>query len=131
MVDLLAHLNHPTETCWPSRSRTTYAPPPALRMSHGSPSDGPDRTAQYHPTSGCIYGQGMNTLQRLQDDKYHGKRQLNMYWPFPDRGEWSLGKFLVENCTQAQINAFLKLAWVSTYIIEVKFSADPPFSFPV
>lgn len=100
-------------------------------MSHGSPSDGPDRTAQYHPALGCIYGQGMNTLQRLQDDKYHGKRQLNMYWPFPDCGEWSLGKFLVENCTQAQINAFLKLAWVSTYIIEVKFSADPPFSFPV
>ncbi|KAF9235496.1 hypothetical protein BU15DRAFT_64848, partial [Melanogaster broomeanus] len=70
-----------------------------------------DRTAQYHPTSGYTYGLGKNTLQRIQDDKYDENREMNMYWPFPSRGEWSLGKFLAENFTQTQINAFLKLAW--------------------
>ncbi|KAG9310745.1 hypothetical protein JVU11DRAFT_9351 [Chiua virens] len=34
-----------------------------------------------------------------------------MYWPFPNRDDWSLGKFLVENFSQTQINTFLRLPW--------------------
>ncbi|KIK11804.1 hypothetical protein PISMIDRAFT_68816, partial [Pisolithus microcarpus 441] len=34
--------------------------------------------------------------------------------PFQSRAEWRLGKFLAENLTQAQINAFLKLDWLDS-----------------
>ncbi|KAF9232926.1 hypothetical protein BU15DRAFT_16796, partial [Melanogaster broomeanus] len=64
---------------------------------------------QYHPTSGHTHGLSKNTLQRIQDGKYNGNGEINMYWPFPDHEEWSLGKFLAETLTRTQINAFLKL----------------------
>lgn len=111
MATMLAHLNSALDSCWRKptvSSRGDYPFPPALRafQSHNC-------TAQYHSTSGYIYGTGKNTLQRIQDDKYNEKREINMYWPFPNHGEWSLGKFLTENLTQTQINAYLKLAWIS------------------
>ncbi|KAG2060442.1 hypothetical protein BDR06DRAFT_871945, partial [Suillus hirtellus] len=31
------------------------------------------------------------------------------YYPFQDEGEWELGKFLVENLTQAQITKFFEI----------------------
>ncbi|KAI9570908.1 hypothetical protein HD554DRAFT_2017797, partial [Boletus coccyginus] len=59
---------------------------------------------QYHPTSSYTYDLGKNMLQWLQDDIYNENRKINIYWPFPSHGDWSLGKFLVENFTQIQIN---------------------------
>jgi hypothetical protein len=69
-------------------------------------------TGQYHPTSGYIYGVGKNMFDRLEDDEHADCRQDNPYFPFEDEGEWELGRFLVENMNQTQINKFLKLKWV-------------------
>jgi hypothetical protein len=61
----------------------------------------------------------MNTLECLsvesiQADQAIGQAcQKNIYYPFTDRGEWELGKFLSENLNQGQIMWFLKLEWVS------------------
>lgn len=118
--DLLSHLNHPTETCWPSGSEGHMAKPPALhgtRRHHDGQSgvdetmdDEFNRTAQYHPLSGYVYGEGQNIFQQIQNDEHEPKRVKNMYWPFRDRGEWSLSKFLVETMTQTEIDRFLKLS---------------------
>ncbi|KAG2039998.1 hypothetical protein BDR03DRAFT_932839 [Suillus americanus] len=45
----------------------------------------------------------------LQEDEYDYRRKINTYYPFHDEGEWELGRFLVENLTQTQIDKFLKL----------------------
>ena len=108
MADVVDHLNHPVQSCWPEKPSHPYALPPALRSSPNQA-----HTAQFHPTSGYTYALGKNTLQRIQDDKYHEKQNTNIHWPFPNYGEWSLGRFLTENFMQTQINMFLKLAWVS------------------
>ncbi|KAG1888723.1 hypothetical protein F4604DRAFT_1674358 [Suillus subluteus] len=42
-------------------------------------------------------------------------RKKNTYYPFHDEGEWELGRFLVENPTQTQIDKFLKLKWFHTH----------------
>ncbi|KAG2062640.1 hypothetical protein BDR04DRAFT_1040038 [Suillus decipiens] len=38
----------------------------------------------------------------------------NVYYPFVDREEWELAKFLSENLSQGQITWFLKLLWVKS-----------------
>ncbi|KAI9573718.1 hypothetical protein HD554DRAFT_2167277 [Boletus coccyginus] len=103
---VLSHLNDPVESCHPPSSNYAYSLPPALRMHRHS-----NWSAQYHPTSGHTYGLGKNMLQRLQDDVYNENRKINIYWPFPNCGDWSLGKFFVENFTQTQINEYLQLPW--------------------
>ncbi|KAG1718386.1 hypothetical protein EDD22DRAFT_983580 [Suillus occidentalis] len=50
----------------------------------------------------------------LQDDQYDYRRKFNTYYPFQDEGEWELGRFLVENLTQTQIDRFLRLKWFHT-----------------
>ncbi|KAI6115800.1 hypothetical protein EDD17DRAFT_1470754 [Pisolithus thermaeus] len=84
--------------------------PPALR----STGDSGDRSAQYHANSGWVYGRSKNTLECIQDDRYERNRETNIHWPFQSHAEWRLGKFLAENLTQAQINAFLKLDWLDS-----------------
>jgi len=59
-------------------------------------------------------------LDKLEDDEYAYRHKENPYYPFHDEGEWQLGKFLVENLTQTQIDKFLKLKWVI-----VKLSSCP------
>ncbi|KAG2039809.1 hypothetical protein BDR03DRAFT_859504, partial [Suillus americanus] len=44
---------------------------------------------------------------------YAYRQKINPYYPFPDEGEWELGRFLAENLTQTQITKFLKLRWVN------------------
>jgi hypothetical protein len=39
-------------------------------------------------------------------------REHNVYYPFSDRAEWELAKFLCDNFNQGQITRFLKLLWV-------------------
>ncbi|KAI6009745.1 hypothetical protein PISMIDRAFT_117447 [Pisolithus microcarpus 441] len=84
--------------------------PPALH----STQDSGDWNAQYHAKSGWVYGRSKNTLEHIQDDWYERNRETNIHWPFQSRAEWRLGKFLAENLTQAQINAFLKLDWLDS-----------------
>ncbi|KAG2362498.1 hypothetical protein BDR07DRAFT_1223528, partial [Suillus spraguei] len=62
-----------------------------------------------HPHSGYIFGTGKNMLDKLEDDQDAYRCKENPYYPFLDEGEWQLGKFLVKNLTQTQINKFLKL----------------------
>ncbi|KIO01510.1 hypothetical protein M404DRAFT_28551 [Pisolithus tinctorius Marx 270] len=83
--------------------------PPALRSTQESG----DRTAQHHARSGWVYGQSKNTLERIEDDQYQKNCETNIYWPFQSHAEWRLGKFLVENLMQTQINIFLKLEWLN------------------
>ncbi|KAI6156556.1 hypothetical protein BKA82DRAFT_3964805, partial [Pisolithus tinctorius] len=52
-------------------------------------------------------------LERIEDDRYQKNRETNIYWPFQSHAEWRLGKFLVENLMQTQINVFLKLEWLN------------------
>ncbi|KAG1786661.1 uncharacterized protein HD556DRAFT_1434660 [Suillus plorans] len=65
--------------------------------------------------SGYVFGIGKNMLNRLEDNKYAYRQKINHYYPFHDEGKWELGKFLVENLTQAQITKFLKLKWFNNY----------------
>ncbi|KAG1830962.1 hypothetical protein DFJ58DRAFT_719600 [Suillus subalutaceus] len=96
---IILHLNSQS-TCWPHESR-----------SHSSRSS---TTGHYHPQSGYIFGVGKNLFDRLQEDPYDYWRKSNTYYPFHDEGEWELGRFLVENLTQTQIDKFLKLKWFHT-----------------
>ena len=52
-------------------------------------------------------------FEQMKKGKYHSEREHNPYFPFTDRDEWELAKFLYVNLMQTQINTFLKLHWVS------------------
>ncbi|KAG2039844.1 hypothetical protein BDR03DRAFT_831119, partial [Suillus americanus] len=105
---VILHLNSQS-TCWPHESRPQQFPiPPGLQGSHSSTSS---TTGHYHPQAGYVFGVGKNLFDRLQEDEYDYRRKINTYYPFHDEGEWELGRFLVENLTQTQIDKFLKLKW--------------------
>ncbi|KAG1882075.1 hypothetical protein F4604DRAFT_1879530 [Suillus subluteus] len=109
---IILHLNSQS-TCWPHESRLQQFPiPPGLQGSHSSQSS---TTGHYHPQSGYIFGVGKNLFNRLQEDPYDYRRKINTYYPFHVEGEWELGRFLVENLTQTQIDKFLKLKWFHTH----------------
>ena len=85
--------------------------PSAFRVPQRS-SDKP-RTGQFHPRSGYIYGfNESNTFEHMKRHDYEPERQENSYYPFSRKDEWELGKFLLDNFTQSQIDTFLKLEWV-------------------
>ncbi|KAG1848559.1 hypothetical protein DFJ58DRAFT_842935 [Suillus subalutaceus] len=88
------------------------------------------RTAQYHPQSGYVYGDGQNIFQQIQNDEHEPKRTHNLYWPFRDHGEWSLGKFLVETMMQTEIDRFLKLSWVFYMILLENYCPGWTFDLP-
>ena len=67
---------------------------------------------QYHKHSGYTYGQGMTLLDRLKTHGHENRRQHQMYHPFPNKGEWELGRFLVLTLTREGISEFLKLKFV-------------------
>jgi hypothetical protein len=75
---------------------------------------GQERMGRYHEKSGYIYGfQQPNTFERMKAHDYETHRTDNVYYPFTDREEWELAKFLSDNLNQGQITRFLKLLWVS------------------
>ncbi|KAG1868634.1 hypothetical protein F4604DRAFT_1584510 [Suillus subluteus] len=78
-----------------------------------SAAPGQNRDGRYHPESGSIYGfDHPNTFQRMKDHEYEAHREHNVYYPFADRDEWELAKFLSDNLNQGQMTRFLKLSWV-------------------
>ncbi|KAG1843883.1 hypothetical protein F4604DRAFT_1884546 [Suillus subluteus] len=108
---VVLHLNSQS-TCWPHEAHPQHSPvPPGLRGSHPSTSD---TTGHFHPRSGYVFGLGKNLFDRLQEDQYNYRREVNTYYPFHDEGEWELARFLVENLNQTQIDKFLKLKWFNT-----------------
>ncbi|KIM60186.1 hypothetical protein SCLCIDRAFT_124818, partial [Scleroderma citrinum Foug A] len=109
---LIHHLNS-VGSCWPPQD-----PPDLLgnqTISSGQPLAGGEcnRTAQYHPQSGVVYGCGENLFEKMQKAPYMTEREINAYYPFKSHAKWSLARFLVENFTQSQIDKFLSLPWVS------------------
>ena len=95
----------------PGCSQRFLPTPSAFHVPEKSP-DKP-QIGQFHPTSGYIYSfSDSNTYERMKHMKYHSEREKNPYFPFADRDEWELGKFLYAHLTQMQINDFLKLHWV-------------------
>jgi hypothetical protein len=96
------------------------------------------KTAAYHIYSGHTYGYGENTFQKMDNGPYKQERDINLFYPFQSQAEWSLAKFLAENLTQAQINRFLVLPWVLSFlsakmkpfnrICQFKSNAKPSFS---
>lgn len=78
---------------------------------------------EYHPTSSYILDRdGKNILQRMEDDQYAYRRLHNHFYPFKDRNEWELGRFLCcSSLKQGEIDDFLKLSWVSYYTIGNNF----------
>ncbi|KAG1804402.1 uncharacterized protein BJ212DRAFT_1449761 [Suillus subaureus] len=48
----------------------------------------------------------------MKQDDFKDMWEHNVYYPFSDRAEWELAKFLCENLNQGQITRFLKLLWV-------------------
>ncbi|KAI6094390.1 hypothetical protein EDD16DRAFT_1787737 [Pisolithus croceorrhizus] len=70
---------------------------------------------QFHPTSGYVYNlSDSNTLEQMRWGDLYSECDQNPYFPFPDRDEWELGKFLYTHHTQTEINTFLKLHWVTS-----------------
>ncbi|KAG0692408.1 hypothetical protein DFH29DRAFT_992564 [Suillus ampliporus] len=110
---LILHLNSESTSCWPSKARPKELPVPPVFRRHGS--DQMAATGTCHPQSGYVFGIGKNMLDRLEDDPYAYWWKINHYYPFHDKGEWELGKFLVENLTQTQMIKFLKLKWVNDW----------------
>lgn len=75
----------------------------------------PIPVTEYHPTSGYILDRdGKNILQRMEDDRFAYRREHNHFYPFKDRPEWELARFLCSSSLkQGEIDNFLKLPWVS------------------
>ncbi|KAG1722536.1 uncharacterized protein EDB91DRAFT_1240205 [Suillus paluster] len=111
---VVLHLNSQSNTCWSHKEcpRPEQFPvPPGLRGPHSSTSS---TTWHFHPHSGYVFGLGKNLFDRLEEDQFAYQQKLNTYYPFCDKGEWELAKFLVENLNQTQIDKFLKLKWFNT-----------------
>jgi hypothetical protein len=49
----------------------------------------------------------------MKNHEYEAHQEHNVYYPFADRDEWDLARFLSDNLNQGQITRFLKLSWVS------------------
>ena len=99
----------------PGYSQKFIPPPSAFTVPEKSP-DKP-RTGRFHPTSGYIYNlSDLNTFEQIKREDHYSARETNPYFPFIDRDEWELAKFLYTNLMQAQINSFLKLCWVSIHL---------------
>ena len=83
-----------------------------------------ETTRRYHEHSGYYtFGRVPNTFEQMNDGPFKQEQDVNPYYPFRSRGEWSLAKFLVENLTQIQIKKFLALLWVLLfYLVEAWFT---------
>lgn len=113
--DLCTHL---------SNDPRCYAMPMPLAFRQ-SAAAGQRRDGRYHPESGSIYGfDHPNTFQCMKDHEYEAHRQHNVYYPFADRDEWELAKFLNDNLNQGQITRFLKLSWVSNLTVMYNISSN-------
>ncbi|EGO25846.1 hypothetical protein SERLADRAFT_437568 [Serpula lacrymans var. lacrymans S7.9] len=96
--DLLQHLNDPNTGCLP------------VINTNGGCTD--HSGYHYHPLSGYTYGTDLNILEQMQAGKFAKDCKTNCYYPFVDRDELELARFLCENMNQSEINRFLKLPWI-------------------
>lgn len=80
----------------------------------------PNTRARYHTHLGYTFGRQPNTFEQINHGPFKQAREINPYYLFWSRGEWSLAKFLVENFKQTQINQFLTLPWVFPFFSSIK-----------
>ncbi|KAG1769595.1 hypothetical protein EDD22DRAFT_977460 [Suillus occidentalis] len=109
---IVDHLNS-ADSCYTAASETLPAPKGLKRAPESNVK------GKYHPTSGYHYilperPPPRNIFQEMQEHDLQPQRTVNPWYPFDGPGEWSLGRFLVENLSQTQIDQFLKLEWFKT-----------------
>ncbi|KAG6814898.1 hypothetical protein H0H87_006738, partial [Tephrocybe sp. NHM501043] len=80
------------------------------------PHDPPIHTSffkEYHSNRAASSPNGLNLLQKLDDDQYaHIRNNGNPHYPFANKSEWELVRWMNDAClTQQQIDAFLKLSY--------------------
>jgi len=103
---LVHHLNTGGTSCISILEDSFEIPtPPAFICGTGET----NIAGQYHEHSEYIYGKGETLLDHLKMHEHERCQEHQMYYPFPNEGEWELAKFLVLNLTKAQISQFLKL----------------------
>ena len=73
-------------------------------------------TGQYDGRSD-LFGKGETLLDCLQTHEHERHRKHLIYYPFVDKGEWELAKFLALNLNKTQVSQFLKLRWVHLFIL--------------
>lgn len=75
----------------------------------------------YHPNRACRAAGGKNLLQSINDDQFAAIRQDNPHYPFANKDEWELVKWLTDaSLTQQQIDAFLRLGYVRKSLVSYK-----------
>ncbi|KII84503.1 hypothetical protein PLICRDRAFT_117735 [Plicaturopsis crispa FD-325 SS-3] len=127
---LLVHINHKFSQCKdfrytspdPVALQDYFCPPitleeaplysatpiPDLPLNPGTP-----QFIDSHPTASRAYGKARNTLEKMDSDQYAHRRVHNAFYPFSDRSEWELARFLCQSSLkQGEIDAFLKLPWI-------------------
>jgi len=105
---LIQHINScHSSFSWPSLT-TQDSHPPSYGRSNSR--------AKYHERSGYTFSREPSTFEKMNSGPFKQEREINLYYPFRSRAEWSLAKFLVDNLTQAQINKFLALPWVFFFL---------------
>lgn len=103
-VDAAAESNPSTPACEnPYRARVEDAP--------DEEEEGVRFVQVYPGSAGKILGSGEGTFQRWKRE--NEEAGLQRWHPFTDENEWQLGRWLVKNAGQNQIDEFLKLPIVS------------------
>ncbi|KAG1823965.1 uncharacterized protein BJ212DRAFT_1444833 [Suillus subaureus] len=106
---IVDHLNS-ADSCYMAASEMLPAPKGLKRAPESNVK------GKYHPTSGYHYilpehPPPHNIFQEMQEHDLQPQQTVNPWYPFDGPGEWLLGRFLVENLSQTQIDQFLKLEW--------------------
>lgn len=114
--DILEHLNyqHVPHTRYDPIPGTDDNPQgPPIESQVNQPALPPPGTYEYHPRPSQTFGSGPNTLEQMDQDQYAKYRTANPYYPFTDREEWALAKWMNRTLNKTQTDEFLKLEWVS------------------
>ncbi|KJA17834.1 hypothetical protein HYPSUDRAFT_145923, partial [Hypholoma sublateritium FD-334 SS-4] len=79
----------------------------------------------YHPNRAYHAAGGKNLLQSINDDQFADIREDNPYYPFANKDEWELVKWMTDaSLTQQQIDAFLRLGYVKRNSVSLKSARD-------
>lgn len=76
----------------------------------------------YHPNRAHSAPGGKNLLQSINDDRFALNREDNPHYPFANKDEWELVKWMTDaSLTQQQIDAFLQLGYVRDSLLSMKY----------
>lgn len=103
---LVQHLNAGNADCVSTLEDSSKAPAPSAFIRGEGETNSED---QYHKYT---HGRGMTLLDRLKTHEHESHRQYQLYYPFPNKTEWDLGKFLVLHMKRESIPEFLEIQQV-------------------